>query len=228
MEHSSLFWFALQSSAVLGLIHGVSPCGHSWLVLAPFAASMTSGRRVAVLTVAFLLGTFAACLLLGMTLGLVAAAISPFWAEGLDIAMSLTLMVVGLVLLVKPQWLHSHDDTGQRDHDTNCSGTRLRWMRLGALGLFLVGFVNMILPCPTAAVMYSYALNSGDWRDGALVFATYAAATALSVSAVVWGLFRTANLARRLDRPWIESAILRTSGLVTSVFGAVGLWGGGH
>lgn len=258
MEHTSLLWLAVQSSAVLGLIHGVSPCGHSWLVLAPFTAGMTSGRRVAVLTVAFLLGTSAACLLLGVTLGLLAAAIPPAVAEGLDVSMSLALMAVGLVLLVKPEWLHRHGDADghhhehdhgrphahNHDHDehgrasrsadgpacdcaaANLSGARRRWLRFGALGLFLVGFVNMILPCPTAAVMYGYALNSGDWRAGALVFATYAAATALSVGAVVWGLFRTATLARRLDRPWIESAILRGSGLVTLVFGTVGLWGG--
>ncbi|MGE4554093.1 MAG: sulfite exporter TauE/SafE family protein [Desulfovibrionaceae bacterium] len=250
MDHASLFWIALQSSLVLGLIHGVSPCGHSWLVLAPFTTGMTSGRRVAVLTLAFLLGTSAACLLLGVTLGLAAAAIPPAVAEALDILMGLALMGVGLVLMIRPEWLHRHDDHDDHHHDhdhdddhdhhpsdhdhsgpacgAGCglSPARRRWLRLGALGLFLVGFVNMVLPCPTAAVMYGYALNSGDWRSGALVFGAYAAGTACSVGAVVWGLHRAAALARRLDRPGIETAILRGSGLVTLAFGAVGLvWG---
>ncbi len=30
----SLFLIALQSSLFLGLIHGINPCGHSWIVLA--------------------------------------------------------------------------------------------------------------------------------------------------------------------------------------------------
>jgi nickel/cobalt exporter len=31
------FIVALQTSVVLGLLHGLSPCEHSWPILAPFA-----------------------------------------------------------------------------------------------------------------------------------------------------------------------------------------------
>jgi nickel/cobalt exporter len=30
------FFVALQASTILGLLHGISPCGHSWPILAPF------------------------------------------------------------------------------------------------------------------------------------------------------------------------------------------------
>ena len=57
MEMETLFLAALQSSFVLGLIHGVNPCGHSWLVLAPFVTGEKRGGRVALLTAAFVGGT---------------------------------------------------------------------------------------------------------------------------------------------------------------------------
>ena len=38
MEPDHLFWLPPQSSFALGLIHGINPCGRSWLVPAPFVA----------------------------------------------------------------------------------------------------------------------------------------------------------------------------------------------
>lgn len=71
MDYEVFLVAAIQSSFLLGLIHGVNPCGHSWLVLAPFVVSEKKGRSVALLTGAFLAGTALACLVLGMGLGAV-------------------------------------------------------------------------------------------------------------------------------------------------------------
>lgn len=48
-------------------------------------------------------------------------------------------------------------------------------------GLFVVGFVNMIVPCPTAAVMYGYAINSGSMVTAIAVFGVYAISTVFAV-----------------------------------------------
>ena len=71
MEFGAIFQAAIQSSFLLGLLHGINPCGHSWLVLAPFVAGEQKGGLVALLTIMFLAGTGLACLVLGATLGAV-------------------------------------------------------------------------------------------------------------------------------------------------------------
>ena len=84
MEVEVLLVAAIQSSFLLGLIHGVNPCGHSWLVLAPFVVGEKRGRTIALLTSAFLAGTALACLVLGVSLGSISSLIPPAattWVE---------------------------------------------------------------------------------------------------------------------------------------------------
>lgn len=45
MELNNLFWVTFQSSIILGLVHGVNPCGHSWLVLAHFVVGQKKGGQ---------------------------------------------------------------------------------------------------------------------------------------------------------------------------------------
>ncbi|WP_026836456.1 winged helix DNA-binding protein [Limisalsivibrio acetivorans] len=42
----SLFQAVFQSSFILGIIHGINPCGHSWIVLAPFVAGNRNPGKV--------------------------------------------------------------------------------------------------------------------------------------------------------------------------------------
>lgn len=89
MEIDTFFLAALQSSFLLGLIHGVNPCGHSWLVLAPFVTGEKNARRVIILTTSFVAGTAAACLVLGATLGTVSSLLPDSAGYWLDLATSL-------------------------------------------------------------------------------------------------------------------------------------------
>ena len=178
MELETVLVAAIQSSFMLGLIHGVNPCGHSWLVLAPFVTGEKKGKNVALYTIAFLAGTALACLVLGVSLGAISVLIpmsAGVWVEGLT---SLLLLIIGLLLVYKPNLLHSHDhydhDHDHRHHhggsfcikDAHAhheSGIMqsikgvLKNQKSLPLMLFVIGFVNMIVPCPTAAVMYGYA-----------------------------------------------------------------------
>ena len=249
MELDNLFWIAFQSSFILGLVHGVNPCGHSWLVLAPFVVGTKDGRKVSSLTVAFLLGTTIACLVLGVTLGTISQTIPPGFQWWVDLGTAAILMVLGAVLIIKPHLLHHHDDGhghehghdhhhGHSDahshehdrhhhHEENCCspsalcGTNLsKKQTMTGTALFSIGFVNMIIPCPTVAIMYSYALDSGSYLNASAVFGIYAIGTSLAVGAVIYGIHKVTSLLKTLCQDWVEGAIMRTAGVMTIFFGA--------
>ncbi|MBC8208871.1 MAG: sulfite exporter TauE/SafE family protein [Desulfobulbaceae bacterium] len=249
MEFDNLFFIALQSSLMLGLIHGINPCGHSWLVLAPFVSGEKNGRRVSILTLSFVLGTALACLAIGLSLGLVSTLLSPdirFWA---DMVTNSIIIILGLILVLRPDLLHHHDhdhdhSDGHRDcrhsepnnqseckhtHDHHhehpehhCKTSRLS--QVTGVGLFTIGFINMIIPCPTVAIMYSYALESGSAIYSVLVFGAYALTTGIAIGGVIYGIYRVTTLLRKLQQNWIEGAIMRSIGVLTIFFGSYSLF----
>lgn len=237
MDIEPLFAAALQSSFILGLIHGVNPCGHSWLVLAPFVTAEKKGWRVAKLTVAFLAGTTLACLLLGATLGAVSTILPPATGYWVEIITSVILIVLGALLIYDPGILHNHSH--DHDHDCGCQGDvhhhhhhddqpgrklffgKGKWL---ATSLFGIGFVNMIVPCPTAAVMYGYAINSGSSSAATLVFGAYAVSTALAVGTVIYLIFKATEIAGRMQKDWVEPLIMRSAGVIIVLFSLYGLY----
>jgi nickel/cobalt exporter len=244
MDIDQLFLIAIQSSFILGLIHGVNPCGHSWLVLAPFVSGTNKGKRVAFLTFSFLAGTTAGCLVLGATLGAISGAIPAGSGKWLEIATATILIILGIIMVVKPHLLHHHDHEGH-DHDHaspghhhqpaaqnpgpgNCAAAAkkgiLKHQKTTGTTLFGVGFINMIIPCPTVAIMYSFAIESGSYLESITVFGVYAFSTALAVGAVIYGIFRVTTLLRTLSQDWIETAIMRTIGAMTVIFGVYSLY----
>ena len=90
--------------------------------------------------------------------------------------------------------------------------------------LFGIGFINMIVPCPTAAVMYGYALNSGSTSNATLVFGIYALSTAIAVGAVIYLIFKVTSMATSLQKDWVEPFIMRLAGLIIVVFSGYGLY----
>ena len=233
MEGQTVFLVALQTSLVLGLVHGINPCGHSWLVLAPFVAGQRSGRRVAVLTGAFISGTTLGCLAIGVALGLVSAQLPDSVRVVTDIAVGAIIIGLGAILLWKPHLLHSHDHCHCHDHDGSHDHNHCHYSEpnrsLGqraatAWGLASIGFVNMIVPCPTAAIMYSYSLQSGSAFQSVAVFASYALGTGVALAGVIFLLFRLTSWVRNLEKPWVEPAIMRTAGVLTIAFGAYTLY----
>lgn len=245
MEMETFFLAALQSSFLLGLIHGVNPCGHSWLVLAPFVTGEKRGRRVALLTTSFVGGTAVACLVLGATLGTVSSFLPPNASWWVDVITSLVLLILGAALLYNPELLHKHHDHDhhhqhhephheEHEHhehhhdDHHQSGQCIRqidrqkkWL---APSLFGIGFMNMIIPCPTAAIMYGYAINSGSAVDATMVFGSYAIATAITVGAVIFVIFKVTTMASKLQKDWVEPLIMRLAGVIIIIFSGYGLY----
>jgi len=269
----SLFFVALQSSLFLGLIHGVNPCGHSWVVLAPFVAGDKSGKRVFSLTSAFIMGTTLGCLAIGLLLGTVSASLPESIRYFTDIITAAIIIALGAILIWRPHMLHSHDhDHGgcgcsghghdhehehehkhgaccghdhdhDHDHEACCCEhdhehehddhnhdhqhghhAPLSAKRSTVWGLATLGFVNMIVPCPTVAIMYSYALESGSATQAVSVFASYAVGTAIALAGVIFAIYKVTGLVRKLQKPWIEPAIMRTAGALTICFGIYTLY----
>lgn len=245
-EFDSIFLITAQSSLILGLIHGINPCGHSWLIIAPFVTGLKDGKKVFLLTSSFLLGTTVACLFIGLTLGSVSAMLPESFAVWVDYITAGIIILLGLILIIKPDLLHKHDHDHDHshhqdhDHHKSCSGhcghhhgDHDHHHDSGLSGLmnslksnksisamFLVGFINMIIPCPTVAVMYKYAMDSGSYIKATSIFGIYAVATAIAVGGVIFAIFKTTKALYALQKEWIESAIMRTAGAITLIFGA--------
>ncbi|WP_421903599.1 sulfite exporter TauE/SafE family protein [Maridesulfovibrio sp.] len=233
MDFDSIFLVAMQSSLFLGLIHGINPCGHSWLVLAPFVYGEKNGKRVFSLTTAFFSGTALACLIIGLTLGSISLTIPQSLTHVVDMVTIGILVLLGGILMLKPEILHSHDHEQvhvhehhdhthhTHDHGHSCSCTSHSGVALGnitAWGLFSIGFVNMIVPCPTVAIMYKYALDSGSVFKGSAVFASYALGTGVALATVIYAIYRAASFVRTLEQDWVEPLVMRTAGVMTIGF----------
>ncbi|BBD08566.1 sulfite exporter TauE/SafE family protein [Desulfovibrio ferrophilus] len=249
----SIFSVALQSSFVIGLIHGINPCGHSWLVLAPFVSGERRASRVAWLTFMFLSGTALACVALGLSLGAISGWIPAGYQNHVDWVVNGIIIALGLALMIRPELLHSHDhEHGHHDHGNHeahdheqhsacCNhehtehnnhahcgcdhkkGLLSRLRKATGPAMFGFGFVNMIIPCPTAAIMFKYSIESGDPTTSAMVFGSYAIGTALSVGLVIAGLYKAASWMRGLEKPWLESAIMRGAGALIVIVGVYSL-----
>ncbi|WP_290923327.1 sulfite exporter TauE/SafE family protein [Halodesulfovibrio sp.] len=306
MLFDSVFIMALQSALALGFIHGINPCGHSWLVLAPFTYGAKSGKHVFSITSGFILGTTLACLAIGFSLGSISLAIPASFKTIVDLATVAILIVLGLILIIKPHLLHSHDHDHDHDHDhshhhddhahhthgSKCCGNHApgdpaccsshhheelqpiiagntamtaapafalgqpvsaattnqsafvlgqkvsttkkehthnhhhgcgcssssKITKVTFWGLTVFGFLNMIVPCPTVAIMYSYGLDSGSILKSTLVFLSYALGTGLTLSAVIFAIYKATNALNALNKPWIEPLVMRTAGVLTIVF----------
>lgn len=244
MDFDSIFWVAFQSSMILGLVHGVNPCGHSWLVLAPFVAGQKRGSKVAWMTTSFLAGTAVACLFLGMTLGAVSEYIPSSLQFWVDVGTSAILIVLGLILLVKPGLIHNHHDEEHghdyshdldhiHEHEKNDSHSHGHLnssaypkgnnQKLTGMALFGIGFVNMIIPCPTVAIMYKYALDSASTWKATVIFGVYAIGTAIAVAGVIYAIFKVTKLLEKLSQDWVETALMRGAGVITIIFAGYSL-----
>ncbi len=251
MEFETILLAAIQSSFLLGLLHGINPCGHSWLVLAPFVTGEKNGGRVALLTCAFLSGTALACLALGASIGAISKFVPLYMGTWIEIGTSVILIILGLLLIYNPHLLHNHEHDEHHDHchgygdehdHSECrkhshshdSHDKLGFLsklhkltknrRVLPFALFGIGFVNMIVPCPTAAIMYGYALNAGSAFTATLVFGTYAISTAIAVGGVIYLIFKATSMANSLQKEWVEPIVMRLSGVIIVLFSVYGIY----
>lgn len=237
MEFETLLFAAIQISFLLGLLHGVNPRGYTWLVLIPFVSSEESRGRVALLTSAFLGGALLACIVLGAILG----GFSKFVPIGLEtmvqVVTSFLLLGFGVLLVYRPELLdirkiargeasgqyHTHPVVPvswkviKKLHELSTDKKML------PIALFGIGFVNMLIPSPMAAVMYGFALNAESGLASTLVFCSYALSTAFAVSFIVILTAKVARMTISLQRDWIEPLLMRIAGVLIALFSLYGI-----
>ncbi|KPJ57023.1 MAG: hypothetical protein AMJ42_04815 [Deltaproteobacteria bacterium DG_8] len=230
------FIVALQTSIMLGILHGISPCEHSWPMLAPFAIASKSPKRLMKIALFFCLGTTGSCIVLGATLGAIGMLIPASWDIYIATLTSSVLIVLGTILIFKPHWLHFHDEDhnhkhhgdhhthtqnySSANHDHSLSQTVAKKFKHGIYwGVFSVGFVNMIVPCPTAAVMYTYAIVARDAWQGAAIFIAYAIATTIVLLIITYFLAKASLFLKKMGQERVEVLITRLSGILIAAFG---------
>ncbi len=219
------FIVALQASIVLGVLHGISPCGHSWPILAPFC--MTAGLRKSInVWFYFCSGTTVACLLLGVIFGALGSFIPPAWDSYFGIGTACILVILGIVVILKPHWLHLEDEDEEEAlkevFDNTDRAERLTSSRFKHgiyWGMFSIGFINMISPCPTASVMYTYALVSKSIAVGTSIFLAYAVTTSMVLLVITYALGKATLFFKKLGQEKYEVLITRISGALIVAFG---------
>jgi len=209
------FILVMQTSFVLGVVHGISPCEHSWPLLTPFAIASRSLKRVMKITIFFCLGTTLACVFLGFVLGAIGAILPSHWDTYVGVFTSAILVILGLALIFYPHLLHL-------EHKKDCELThssRLNLRRGVYGGMFSVGFINTIVPCPTLAIIYSYAIVAKSIIHSLTIFVTYAITTSLVLLIIAYLLAKTSQKLRSLDQPWVETFLTRLTGVIIVLFG---------
>ena len=222
------FWVALQASIGLGLLHGISPCGHSWPILAPFCITARTLRKCIMVWFFFSLGTTVACLFLGVIFGALGSFIPPSWDVYFGIGTACILVILGIIVIVKPDWLHFEDEEEEEklkgaledsDQALAYTSNNNRFKHGVYWGMFSIGFINMIIPCPTVGVMYTYALVSKSIAVGTTIFLAYALATAVVLLAVALFLGKATLFFRNLGQEKYEILLTRVSGALIAGFG---------
>jgi len=222
------FIVALQASIVLGLLHGISPCGHSWPMLAPFCITAKSMRKCINVWFFFCLGTTVACLVLGVIFGMLGSFIPPSWDIYFGVGTACILVVLGVVVIFKPHWLHFEDEEEEEvlkksldsaEQALQFTTSKRRFKHGIYWGMFSIGFINMIIPCPTAAVMYTYALVAKSVPVGTTIFLAYALTTSLVLLIVTYSLGKATLFFKKLGQEKYEVLITRISGVFIAGFG---------
>jgi sulfite exporter TauE/SafE len=217
----------LIGAILMGILHGLTPHGHSWLVLLPFALGGINARGMLRLAIAYGLGMIVVAAATGAVLGALAHAVPEAWHQGVEIGIGVMLTVMGLAFIIRPDSVHHTMDHICSEHCHSTGEQKL--LRSGTMtGLFLMGVLSMLIPCPTNYWLYGQSFATRSVAEGALIFVTYAVSTSLAVGAVAKLMVTSRAMLAPLERKGNRLLILRLSGLIVLLAGAWMLWLGTH
>jgi len=183
-------------------------------------------KRIMRIGTVFCLGIAAACIVLGAVLGTLGSIIPTSLSIYMGAATSAILILLGLILLFKPTLLHFHDEEHDHDHEHHDTFSaqkeqlkKTKFKHGIYWGMFSLGFVNMIVPCPISAVMYTYALIARSFWYGTAIFFAYAVATTIVLMFMAFLLVKASQLMKRFGSEKNEILITRISGALIAAFG---------
>jgi nickel/cobalt exporter len=176
----------------------------------------------------FCLGTTIACILLGVVFGALGSIIPRSWDIYFGMGTACILIILGIVVIFKPHWLHFEDEEEEEELKGALDSTeqalkfttsKKRFKHGIYWGMFSLGFVNMIIPCPTAGVMYTYALVTKSIPVGTAIFLAYALSTSLVLLIITYFLGKATLFFKKLGQEKYEVLITRISGALIAGFG---------
>jgi nickel/cobalt exporter len=138
------------------------------------------------------------------------------------------LVILGIVVIFKPHWLHFEDEEEEEvlkgalnstEQALKFTTSKKRFKYGIYWGMFSLGFINMIIPCPTAAMMYTYALVAKSIPVGTTIFLAYALATSLVLLIITYFLGKATLFFKKLGQEKYEVLITRISGALIAGFG---------
>lgn len=207
----------IAQAALLGTLHALIPCAHSWPILVPFAGPGGRPLRAALL---FGGGKVACSTTLGALASAAVAAIPEEIEHRAEELTGLLLLGLAAFLWFRPKAGHLGHLHGECDRvrGPGCGHTEHqpgRFRRYGpALGLFLLGAVNMTIPCWTNAAALTLATSARGGAAGAVVFGAYGLSAALATLAILYLVHRGFHVLDRLASGRVETALLRISALL--------------
>lgn len=217
----------LIGAILWGILHGLTPHGHSWLVLLPFALGGVNARGMLRLAAAYGLGMIVVAAATGAALGALAQVVPESWHQGVEIGIGVMLTVMGLAFVIRPDSVHHAMDHICSEHCHSTGEQKL--LRSGTMtGLFLMGVLSMLVPCPTNYWLYGQSFVTRSPLEGALIFVTYAVSTSITVAVVARVMVTSRAMLAPLERKGNRLLILRVSGLIVLLAGAWMLWIGAH
>jgi nickel/cobalt exporter len=209
-------------ATVFGFLHALVPCVHSWPMLLPFVGSHGSVWRPALV---FGAGVLTASAVAGAALGAAAGALPLAIQMRAEEITGVILVLLGLLILLRPRLghlghLHGDCEPGQPAHCAHTVHEPRRFGRFGRdLGLFLLGFVNLAIPCWTNVSAASLAVGGGGLGPGIAIFGAYGLASAITMTAILLLARRGFHILDRLRSGRSEVPLVRISGALLILCG---------
>ncbi len=203
-------------AVAFGFLHALVPCAHSWPMLLPFVGR---GRGVAKPALLFGAGVMLASAMAGALIGTVVDTVPPTLQHRAEEITGIILVVLGVVIAVRPRHGHLGHMHGAcaPDEGPKCGHSRhepRRFAKLGAgLSLFLLGFINLTIPCWTNLSVVSLSLSSHGVWEGLVLFLAYGGATTVTMVFILWLAERGYHLLERLRGGVSEARLVRASGV---------------
>ncbi len=202
-----------------GLLHGLTPHGHSWLVLLPFAMGGMKTKTMLRVAAFFCLGMILTALAGGLILGWLIEHVPSTLHRYIEAAMGVLLVISGILFLARPLTIHHAIDHLCNEH---ChTGEEAKLLHTGTYSaMFLLGVISMAIPCPTNIPMY-IAITSGARGPvlGMVLFVTYALSTSIAIMFVAVAMTRARKLVEILEQRGYRLLIWRLSGAIVLAAG---------
>jgi|GEM_PF-5672722 nickel/cobalt exporter len=212
----------LMQGALLGVLHALIPCVHSWPMLLPFLARGQSPVRIAVL---FGAGMTCACVAVGALLGSLGSALPEEWMHRAEELTGVVLVLIGLMLLWRTRvshlgHIHSECEPEGDHHCEHATHRSARFADFGpAAALFFLGIFNALVPCWTNVAALALAAPLDSPTETISVLLAFALCATAVMALLLCAARRGLGLLERLRRPGTESLVLLGSGLLLIMSG---------